>query len=173
MKANLLVTYEPAHRSRAMQEVRLLLEEIDEKAEFEESDSEGVFLLSVSDSKHVVRRLAGLCNDDPEKFKYTQRWVPLEKWVSSDVEQIATALAEMNDRIDDGEKWKMDLAKRGYDSLSTTELIKRLTESIDKPKVDLKNPDKIVKVEILGSKAAIALLNSGELLEVAKMKGRQ
>ena len=50
-------------------------------------------------------------------------------------------------------------------------MIMKLTEVIDKPKVDLSNPDKIVQVEIVGKQAGISLLAKDELLEVSKLKG--
>jgi tRNA(Ser,Leu) C12 N-acetylase TAN1 len=46
-------------------------------------------------------------------------------------------------------------------------LILKLTEVIDRPKVDLQNPDKIIKVEVIGNKAGLALLGKDELLNVA------
>ncbi|MBI2579009.1 MAG: THUMP domain-containing protein [Candidatus Aenigmarchaeota archaeon] len=170
MQPNLLVTYEPAHGGKAMQEVKLFLEEAGEKVEFHDSGTDGVFFVSVGDAKQAVRHLVGLCSSSPERFRYTQRWIPVERWVSSDIDEMSSVMVEMNDRIDDGEKWKIDIVKRGYDRYGTPELIKTLTENIDRQHVDLKNPDKIVKVEIFGEKAAVALLNSDELLEVAKMK---
>lgn len=170
MESNLLVTYEPSHRAKALQEVKLLLEEAGEQADFADSDMEGVFFVRVGDPKGAVRRLFALCSEDSGKFVYTQRWIPVEKWLSSDMGEMAGALAEYNERIGADEKWKIDVVKRSYNSHSTPELIKGLTESIDKEHVDLKHPDKIVKVEIFGNKAGIALLESDELLEVPKMR---
>ena len=46
----------------------------------------------------------------------------------------------------------------------------KLTENIEKPNVDLKNPEKIVKVEIIGEHAGISLLYPDEILDVQKYK---
>jgi len=169
-EANLLVTYDPAHSGKAMQEVKLLLEEVEESPSFLDSDVDGVFLLNVGDTKYAVKRLQELCQNEPDKFRYTHRWVPIEKWISSDLSEMESAMEEFNERIDDDEKWKMDLVKRRYEDYSTTDLIKKLTDKIDKQKVDLKNPEKIVKVEILGDKAGVSLLEKEEFLEVDKIK---
>lgn len=170
MAANLLVTYDPSHSGKAMQEVKLLLKELDEEADFEDSDTDGVFLLNVKDPKNAVKRLSRLCDENPENFRYTHRWIPIEKWISSGLDEMQSAMSEMDEKIDDDERWKLDLTKRHYDEHSTPELIKKLTENINKQHVDLKNPEKIVKVEILGSKAGVALLEKDELLEVDKHK---
>ena len=63
------------------------------------------------------------------------------------------------------EKWKLDLHKRHFD-MPSTDLIIKLTEAVDKPKVDLDNPQKIIEVQIMGKKAGLALLNKDELLTV-------
>ena len=82
-------------------------------------------------------------------------YIILDKWISSDIEEMSSALREYNELIGDGERWKMDLSKRRYEKHSTTELIRTLTESIEKEKVDLKKPEKIVKVEIFGDRADV------------------
>jgi len=38
---------------------------------------------------------------------------------------------------------------------------------VDRQKIDLKKPKKIIKVEIIGTHAGISLLESGELLTVS------
>jgi len=39
-----------------------------------------------------------------------------------------------------------------------------LTDVVDKPKVDLDNPDKVIQVEIVGDEAGISLLKEKERL---------
>ena len=80
-------------------------------------------------------------------------------------------MAEIDKKMDPAKKWRMDLSKRQYDG-KTTDLIMKLTEKIGKPKVDLKDPELIVKVEIIGKKAGVSLLNADEYLNVPKIKGK-
>ena len=170
MDANLLVTYDPNHSGKASEEAKAVLEEAGAKEKFLDSPVDGVFFLHVSEPKDVVRRLNEICRAEPEKFGYTFRWIPIEKWCSSDVDELAGEMKAINSKIGDDEKWKMELSKRGYDAHSSTELIRKLTDSIEKRNVDLKNPEKIVKIEIIGDMAGISLLNRDELLDVHKLK---
>lgn len=170
MNANLLVTFDPSHKSRAMEEVKSLLEEAGASAKITDMTMEGIFLLHADDPKEVVKNIAVICREDFSKFVYTNKWIPIETWISSEIESMKKAIAAMQEKIDDSESWKLDLAKRNYDKYGTFDLITELTESIDKPKVDLKNPDKIIKVEIVGEKAGISLLKPDELLDVNKIK---
>ena len=169
-KANLLVTYDPTHPGKAKDEVKILLGETGEDPEFLQSGIEGIFLIRIEEPKKTVKKLVEICSGEPDKFGYTFRWIPVDKWSSSDIGDMSAEIRNLEDKIDDNEKWKLDLTKRKYDKYSTTDLIMSLTENIGKPNVDLKKPDKIVKVDIIGEQAAISLLNAGEYLDVQKMK---
>ena len=166
-EANLVVTYDPAHAGKAREEVNAMLDSLKAKAEFLESDIEGLFLLSVSNPKEITKKLN--TKDNASRFSYTFHWVPIDKWVSSKPEDMAKVMKEIDAKMNAQESWKMDLTKRRYEG-DTPKLIMKLTENINKPKVDLKNPQKIVKVEIIGKKAGIALLDRSELLDVPKLK---
>jgi tRNA(Ser,Leu) C12 N-acetylase TAN1 len=43
----------------------------------------------------------------------------------------------------------------------------KLTDVVDREKIDLKKPEKIIKVEVIGSNAAISVLNPDEQLIVS------
>lgn len=169
-QANLLVTYDPSHTSSAKNEVQSLLESVETDAEFLESDIAGLFLLTTSkDPKQITRELRDVVEEDPEQYKYTFHWIPIEKWCKSDVNDLTREMKSIDARIKDDETWKLDLGKRQHQARST-DLIIKLTENINHPKVDLKNPQKIVKVEIVGDQAGIALLDRNELLDIARMR---
>ncbi|MFH0832963.1 MAG: THUMP domain-containing protein [Candidatus Aenigmatarchaeota archaeon] len=169
MDANLLITCDPSHSGKAKDEVTALLKDAGEKATFIDSDVEGLLLLKVKDAKKAVKELIGVFNDDSSRFELTFKWTPIDKWCSSDLASLSNEMKKFDAKIGADESWKMDLNKRQYQG-STTDLIMKLTENITKPKVDLKNPQKIVKVEIIGENAGIALLDASELLDVPKMK---
>ena len=61
----------------------------------------------------------------------------------------------------------MDLEKRYYHKLDYNDLIMKLTEVVDRQKIDLKKPKKTIKVEIIGTNSGISLLESGELLIIS------
>lgn len=165
MDANLIVTFDPSRAGKAKEEVKSVMEEKGEKAEFLESEVAGLFLLRTNNPKHLVKELRSA----PEKFEYTFHWIPVEKWCSSDLDTLAEEMKKMDAKIKPEESWKLNLTKRCYEG-RTNELIAKLTENINKPKVDLKNPDKVVEVEIIGERAGIALLDKDEILDVPKLK---
>lgn len=170
-EANLLVTFDPTHAGKAKEEVDKILEEVKEKAEYLKSEVDGLFQLKVKDAKKLVKNLVGFCKKNKKKFEVTFHWVPIDKWCKSTIEDMQKTIKGFVKDIKKTEKWKMDLVKRQYEKMHTTELILKLTEVVDRPKVDLKKPDKIIKVEVIGDKAGIALLAKDELLNVVKIKG--
>ena len=168
--ANLLVTYDPAHPGKAKEEVENNLKTIAAKAEFLKSGVDGLFQLKAVKPKEVVKKLIALCKKKPKSFEVTFHYVPIDEWVKADVKAMQKVTEKLGKQITPAEKWKLNLNKRKFE-VDTRELITKLTEPIERPKVDLSNPDMIVQVEIVGKQAGISLLAKDELLEVSKIKG--
>jgi tRNA(Ser,Leu) C12 N-acetylase TAN1 len=168
VKPNLLVTYDPAHENSAKLEVEQLLKSVREKVTFLKSN-EGVFNLRTKDSRKVVRKLTNLCEKYPYQFNKTFKYIPIDKWSKSSVKNMQRAVKSLAKDIKDKESWMMSVKKRSH-RMSERSLILRLTEHVDKPKVDLFNPDKIIKVELIGKEAGFALLNDKEYLRTNKFK---
>jgi len=167
MDANLLISFDPNHAGKAAEEVKAFL---GEKVQFLDSDVGGIFLMKVDgDSKHVVKRVKKECESNPTKFEYTFHWVPIETWCKADIDSIAKEMKKIDAKMDPSKTWKLDLGKRNFKA-DTVELIMKLTEYINKPKVNLKNPQTIVKVEIIGNTAGVSLLDADELLDVPRIK---
>ncbi|MBI2583798.1 MAG: THUMP domain-containing protein [Candidatus Aenigmarchaeota archaeon] len=164
--ANLLVTYEPTHEKKATDEINSLLSSVGESPTVEEGIS-GTFFVTVKNPKQAVRKLSKAFEDDPEQFSYTKRWVPADKWCSSKTKDMMQVIREIDSKMDPKKSWKMEVHKRGAEK-SSIDIIKELTEGINKPNVDLKKPDVIVSVEIIGDRAALSLLGRGEWLNAAR-----
>ena len=163
--ANLLVTHDPNRAGSSKEEVEKALKAIKQKAKFLKSDVEGVFKLRVSNPKKLVKSLGKLKNKKG-MFEHSFHWVPIEKWINTNIKAMQKEIKKMQKGIKKTEKWKMDLHKRHFDQMHSTELIMKLTEVVDKPKVDLDNPQKIIEVQIIGKKTGLALLNKDEMLTV-------
>jgi tRNA(Ser,Leu) C12 N-acetylase TAN1 len=65
-------------------------------------------------------------------------------------------------KIKPNERWRMRINKRFYQKYHTDELIEKLTEHVDRPNVDLENPQRTIRVEIIGGKAGLSLLEPKE-----------
>lgn len=169
MNAKLIVTYDPNHVESSKEEVEKVFKEIKAKPKFLKSEFDGVFAIDVPKPKEIAKKLKALCKKNKKLFARTFHYVPIEKWVKSDIKTMQNAIKPLAKKIKEDEKWKMDLAKRQYNKHDFNELIVKLTDVIDRKNVDLEKPKKIVKVEIVGKDAGISLLEPDELLIVPKM----
>ena len=90
----------------------------------------------------------------------------MDIWTLSDIQSMKHGIRKIA-RIGPGERWMMVVEKRRYAAQETPDIIKELAETID-AKVDLSNPDFIVRVDILGPFAGIGLLHPGEVFSALK-----
>ena len=162
--ANLLVTHDPSHAGSAKEEVEKALKSIRQRPKFLSSDMEGVFKLRVGNSKKVVKSLSKL-KGKKGVFEHTFHWVPIDKWVRTNIKAMQREIKKLQKGIKKTEKWKMELHKRHFE-MPSTELITKLTEVVDKLKVDLDKPQKIIEVQIMGKKTGLALLRKDEVLNL-------
>jgi len=167
MDVKLLITYDPAHIESSREKVKNLSKEIGVKPEFLKSRYDGIFLLNVPKPKETVKKLAKISKKDRELFGRTHRYIPIDKWVKSKVPDMQNAIKSLVPKIKKEEKWMMDIEKRHYDKLDFKELIIKLTDVVNREKIDLNKPKKIIKVEIVGNDAGISVLEPDEILIVS------
>ena len=173
-KANLLVSYERDYPHEAYEELVSLLNEIgDNNPKKIPSKVKGLFkIITNLDPKTIAKRLESLCIENPSKIWYTYNWIPIEEWVPSTIEEMSKIVKKLAERIDIEERWRMTVKKRFYKEYHTRELIEILAEFVDSPKVDLTNPQKIIRIEILGKEAGISLLKPEEIFSASKVKDK-
>lgn len=170
MKPNILISHDPSHSGSAKDAILNLFKDVKQDIKQIKKEVDGLFSANVKDARKAVKELAKICEKDSARFEKTFHYIPIDKWCKSTVADMQKAIKGFAKDIRKTEKWKMELCKRkkkGHD----IELILKLTEAVDRPKVDLESPDKIIKVEIIGNKAGIALLKKGEILSVPRTKG--
>lgn len=168
--ANLLVTYEPAHVGSAKEEVDKLLKAVKQSCKYLKSEVDGLFKLRAKNARKIVKELNKLCRKKPDMFLKTYHWSPIDKWTKATINDMQREIKKFVKLIKKNEKWRMELNKRHFDKMHSTELILKLTEVVDRPKVDLENPQKIIKVEIIGNKAGLSLLKADEFLNTTNIK---
>ena len=170
VKANLLVTHDPNHAGLAKEEIIAVLKQLKTEPEFLKSEIEGLFQITLKEPKSVVKKLIAICKKNPSMFRTTFHWVPVDNWCKSTIEDMQKTIKSLVKDIKEKDKWKMDITKRCYEKYHITELIMKLTDVVDRQKVDLKNPDKIIRFDIIGNDAGISLLNKDEILNIPALK---
>jgi tRNA acetyltransferase TAN1 len=171
-KPNLIVTYEMRNRRESKEEVlRVLGKAGEEKPQFLKSQARGIFLILTSlDAREITGKLTQLCREEPENFWYTYNYIPIDVWCSSELEEMEENVKKLAGEIKEEESWRMTVNKRFYSKYHTQEIIEALAKYISGGKVDLKNPRKIIQVEIIGKQAGISLLEPSDIFSVSRVK---
>lgn len=168
---NLLVTFHPNRAGLAEREVRNRIEEVGGAVEdIERSSINGVFCVKVTgDAKELVAALRADLREMPEMLSHTYHWVPVDRWVEATDQAMIEAVDEAAKGIGEDESWMMHVHKRHHPKHSE-DLMLTLTERVQKGKVDLRHPEKIIAVEVLGTMAAISLLERNELIDLNRLR---
>lgn len=166
---NLLVSCSWGIYERAKKEIVQILETLgDEVPLVERTIAEGIIGVRTRlDSRKVVQELRRLFDEDPFVFQYTLKWVPVDLWTLSDMDSMKEGIRKLRNRIHEGERWRMTVEKRRYSRHHKIEIIRELADLIDE-KVDLENPEKILRVDIIGKYAGISVLTPQDIFSVAK-----
>jgi len=118
----------------------------------------------------IARGIIGVrtcLNQDSLAIQHTFKWVPIDLWTLSDMDSIKEGVKQLKNKIQKGEKWRMTIEKRRYTQHHKIDIIREIAEDISK-KVDLENPDKILRIDIIGKYAGISLLKPKEIFSVSK-----
>jgi tRNA acetyltransferase TAN1 len=170
-ESNILVTFHVNEKERAKHEAISLLESVGQIVHsIELTPVEGVYAIRIGEQpRRAVSALRSLCKSDPGEFVFTHHWVPIECWVSSDEQCMINKVKELAEGIGPHDRWKMHLHKR-HSHYDYESLIIRLTDPVNKGTVDLRHPNKILVVEVLGDQAGMALVNRDEILDVNEIR---
>jgi tRNA(Ser,Leu) C12 N-acetylase TAN1 len=168
---NLLVTYRPGDAPLAEREVEALLGDLSYGFHFLPSRVRGLFQIGLKgDPKEAVSRLREVCLQDPGRFQRTYRWIPVDLWTASTVDSLRRAVRRLASSIKEEERWRLSVTKRYYEAHTTEEVIRSLAEEVDRPLVDLEKPDIVIRVEIIGGRAGVAIHRRHEFLNVNKVR---
>ncbi|MDH5451161.1 MAG: THUMP domain-containing protein [Candidatus Bathyarchaeota archaeon] len=167
---NLLVSCSWANYGKAKVEIIHILKRLDDKKPYvRRTIARGIIGVKTSlDSREVVRCLREICSQDPLVIQHTFKWVPVDLWTASDIESMKEGVKQLKNRIQKGEKWRITIEKRRYIQHHKMEIIRELAEIINE-KVDLENPDRILRIDIIGKYAGISLLESEEIFSISKL----
>ncbi len=157
-----------------------LLEELEEDGEFERSGFKGVLIGNVEDIGEFLE------DAENKKYRHLNRVVPIEDafFVSPEnlIEILKRRIERYIDEIEPGENFGFRVERRGMKEDISSQAVERevggyfydLIEKIHgrKPKVNLKNPDKLIAIEIVGNRCGIGFITKEmrEKYSVIKVK---
>ena len=167
---NLLVSSARGNEREANSELVYLIGELgDRSAETSYTPVSGLTVAKTSlDPLKVIQNLRLILKEKPWEFRYVLKVKPVQKVVPCEIEAIGNAVSERARSIRDGETFRVSIEKRRSD-VSSKEIIDAIAAKIPR-KVDLRDPGKIVLVEIIGRVAGIAVIRPNGVLGIEREK---
>jgi tRNA acetyltransferase TAN1 len=158
---NFLATTHRYKEEDLMDELEVLFYDFGEtEVEVNETNVSGLIVgKSSKDPELFVRYLREKLRDSPWEIRNILRFIPIQKVVLSEVEEIRDCLLELAKlKITDKEPVKILIEKR-HTKLSKKDIIDSVGPYLNYP-VDLTNPTWILLVEIIGKYSGISVINS-------------
>ena len=168
---NLLATTSRGNERPMCNELLYLLKEElgDAEAETSKTKIRGLIVAKTTlDPCTAIEKLRAIIKERPYEFRYALRILPIERVVSTDLEEIKRATQELSGRIGEKETFRVTVEKR-FTALHSKEIVEAAA-SLIKRKADLENPDRILLIEVLGGLTGISLLKPSDTLSVIKEK---
>ena len=114
----------------------------------------------------VVRDIARFIKENEIPVHYLLKFVPIQKVIKTNFDDIEEYLIKNLDQIKMDDKFKIELNKRRIHDRSL-DIINYIAKNIDR-KVDLENPDKIIRIEIIGKYTGISFLEPGDVYSLKR-----
>ncbi len=167
---NLIITCSRHLEPETKEEIARILGEFgDSEPKITITSMSGILTVKTQlDPVEVVKKIRERILDEPWSVRYCLRIIPIQKLSETKIEEIEETISELIGSIPKGESYRISIEKRNS-NISSQELITKIATKI-KNKVSLENPDKIVLIEVLGTKTGISVLNNSDILSVEKTK---
>ncbi len=167
---NLLVSSARGNETEANHEIRYLLGEMgDRSATTDYAPVSGLTVAKTSlDPVKVVPKLRPVLKYRPWQFRYILKVKPVEEVVPCDISSIGAAVVNRARKVGKDETFRVSLEKR-RSNVSSKEIIDAVASKLPR-KVELRNPDKIVLIEIIGKMAGVSIISPGDILGIEREK---
>ena len=170
MHSNLLITTFRNRESDAYDELSELLYTLgDSEPSIEITSISGIILVNTHiDPILIVANCKKIVRNEPWRFRYVLRIIPLEKICKAEIMEIHNVVKQLCKKIGHDETYKVMIEKR-HTKLHSMEIISIVTSDIA-VKVKLDDPDWIILIQILNRLAGISILRSNQIFSSVKEK---
>jgi tRNA acetyltransferase TAN1 len=117
--------------------------------------------------EEVISKIKELLKADPNFFQYILKIVPIDFVCETNIDVIKEIIQRHHEEyLKEDQSFRIDLKRRNNEIINRTQLIKVVAE-IFSNRVDLDNPDKIIRIEILGNFCGISFLQLNDIIKAS------
>ena len=170
MHYNLVITTFRNRESDAYDELSELLYMLgDSEPSIEITSISGIILANTHlDPILIVQNCREIVRNEPWRFRYVLRIMPLEKICKAEIIEIHNVVKQLCRKISQDQTYKVMIEKR-HTKLHSKEIISTITSDIS-VKVNLEQPDWIILIQILNRLAGISIIKSNQIFSSVKEK---
>ena len=103
---------------------------------------------------------------EPGRYDKLFRVFPVLSWVNTGIDAIVAEVENQKGKMGEGDTFRVTLEKRRTE-LRSIEIIDAVAEVVDNV-VDLRNPDWVVLIEMMGEKTGVSVVPADAILNVQK-----
>lgn len=112
----------------------------------------------------IIKKTKEILDKDPYFFKYVLKIVPIQYICETNLKDIIAVVKEnLSQYIVENDSFRITLNRRKNKLLKRKPLIEGVANLLNNP-VDLENPDKIIRIELLDTICGISFLEKGDIL---------
>jgi tRNA acetyltransferase TAN1 len=116
--------------------------------------------------KHVISKIKKIQKEDPYFFQFILKIIPIDFICETDTKIIKQIIQEnQKNYISRHDSFKISLKRRHHEKIERINFIETIAKVIDN-KVDLENPDKIVRIELLGNVSGVSFLTKNDIIRI-------
>lgn len=128
-----------------------------------------VFIKVDTDPRQIMGDLREFLVKNLDEIRYCLKFIPIQDWCKTDLNLICKKVAENSNEISEADRWRIVLNKR-YNSLKRKDVVNQVAMRIPHGKVDLNNPNKIVRIEIVGKNTGISIHQPDQIISIEKLR---
>ncbi|UCD01314.1 MAG: THUMP domain-containing protein [Promethearchaeota archaeon] len=118
--------------------------------------------------KEVVFKIKEILETDPHFLQFILKIVPINFICETNTKTISKIVQDNYKKfINEEDTFKISLKRRHHEKIERTNFIEETAKNIDN-KVNLENPDKVIRIEILGNISGVSILEKNEIIKLKR-----
>lgn len=124
-----------------------------------------IVVVTTLNHRNVISKIKRILIKDPNFFQYILKIIPIDYVCQTNINTIKIIIQNhYRDYIHSDESFMIELNRRKNDLIDRDSFIESIAKFIDN-KVNLENPDKIIRIEILRNVTGISFLQQDDVIK--------
>ena len=118
------------------------------------------------DCKEIIYKIKKIIENDSNFFQFILKIIPIDYVCETNIKLIREFVDKYYSiHINEDQSFKIELIRRKNELVERNTVIESIAKIVNN-KVNLDNPDKIIRIEILGNVTGISFLNPDDLIRI-------